>query len=489
LKEQKIISDSDNKYFALIENSLQGIIILQDNKIAYANPAFAKISGYTVAELLKMNTENVLSLIHPDDRKMIFENVQMRLAGKNIPPHNKFNLIDKDGEIKLLDIFASRIEFEGKPAVQGLILDITAQAIAKKYLELRTKIIETVLNNLPLGIAVNEISSGETTFMNTEFCDISGLTTDNKPNLNKFINKAFSDPERRKIISNKFKTDIKEKKPEDLFWNTVEIEQKGGEKKYIIAKTIPLYSQDLMIFTVQDVTERVKTELELQSSLVEKETLFREIHHRVKNNLQTISSLLDLQAETITDKRSLEAFKSSQSRIRSMALIHERLYKSENLSRIKAREYINSLVDYLGATYQLDGGIVTLKSKVKNIFLNLDVAIPCGLIINELVSNSMKYAFPGSSEGEVIVSLLPKDKNLLELKVKDNGIGIPENIIFEDSPSLGLQLVDLLVKQINGKFEITRSNGTEISIIFSRSSSDEIIETESDMIREKEKSK
>ena len=149
-----------------------------------------------------------------------------------------------------------------------------------------------------------------------------------------------------------------------------------------------------------------------------------------------------------------------------MALIHERLYKSEDLSRIKAQEYIKNLTDYLEATYDSLAGNIKLKTDVQNILLNLDTAIPCGLIINELVSNSMKYAFPGEEAGTIEVSLMVSSTDNISLLVKDDGIGIPADISIENSPSLGLQLVHLLVKQIYGTLKMVRENGTRVEILF-----------------------
>ncbi|MCK7529474.1 MAG: ATP-binding protein [Ignavibacteriales bacterium] len=201
--------------------------------------------------------------------------------------------------------------------------------------------------------------------------------------------------------------------------------------------------------------------------MVEKETLLKEIHHRVKNNLQTVSSLLDLQAESITEPRSIEAFRSSQSRIKSMALIHERLYKSENLSEIKASEYIKNLVEYLEGTYQSPSREIEITTEIKDHSLDLDVAIPCGLIINrKLISNSMKYAFPQNHKGKIKVSLQTDNEENLVLTIKDNGVGMPLNFRTLNPQSLGLELVKLMVKQLNGKIAIDGTAGTTISITF-----------------------
>ena len=193
----------------------------------------------------------------------------------------------------------------------------------------------------------------------------------------------------------------------------------------------------------------------------------REIHHRVKNNLQTIMSLLDLQAEYVEDSKILEIFKSSQSRIRSMALIHEWLYKSEDLSKIRADEYLNNLIDYLGSTYQTDESEVNINTEVTDFLLNLDVAIPCGLIINELVSNSMKHAFNNSKKNkEIRILLQEKDYEQLILAVTDNGVGFPEIVNIDNLDTLGLQLVSMLVKQLGGTYSIYSERGTKVEIVF-----------------------
>lgn len=459
------LKKSEQKYRHLVETSLQGIVILQDFKIVYANPAFANITGYSIEELLSFTPQNTMNLVHPDEQSVVWNNYKQRLAGIDIPPHYIFKGVSKDKSIKYLDLYVSKIEYDGKMAVQGLILDMTEQVTARKVLEQRNKFIETILNNIPLGIVVSEIDSGKSTFVNSEFEEILGWAGDEIITIDSLLKKFPNNSGKKTHLSDKIKADIMEKKPEDLFWENIEVNSKSGERKYLSVKYIPLYDQNLLITTLQDMTDRITADMHLQSSLIEKEILLREIHHRVKNNLQTISSLLDLQAESISDPKSLEAFRSSQSRIRSMALIHERLYKSENLSRIKACEYIKNLTEYLESTFIAQSGSIELKTEVEDIYLSLDVAIPCGLIINELVSNAMKYAFSGRKNGKLFVQFRIYNTKYLKLIVKDNGIGISVKTENESS-SLGLQLVGLLVKQINGNLTLDNSNGTTFEITF-----------------------
>jgi len=214
-----------------------------------------------------------------------------------------------------------------------------------------------------------------------------------------------------------------------------------------------------------DISERKKAEKKIKESLEEKEMLLKEIHHRVKNNLMIISSLLNLESRYIKDKASKEIFKESQNRARAMALIHEKLYQSTDLKRIDFGYYIRSLTTELFHTYNADPSFIKLKINVEDIFLDINTSIPLGLIINELITNSLKYAFPEGRRGEINVDFHPQDDQY-ELKVKDNGIGFPGDIDFQNTDSLGLQIVNSLTGQIDGEIELNNTHGTEFKINF-----------------------
>ncbi len=215
-----------------------------------------------------------------------------------------------------------------------------------------------------------------------------------------------------------------------------------------------------------EIIERKRAEEKINASLQEKVVLLREIHHRVKNNLQVISSLLNLQSWYIEDKKSLEIFRESQTRVRSMALIHEKLYQSKDLNKIEFSEYIESLIKDLFKSYNIDFDRIKLNSKLEGIFFEIDTAILCGLIINELVSNSLKHAFPLNKKGEIFISLDKDDNNKYTLILKDNGIGFPPNVDFRKTESLGLQLVTTLTEQLGGTIELHKNGYTEFIIAF-----------------------
>jgi PAS domain S-box-containing protein len=215
-----------------------------------------------------------------------------------------------------------------------------------------------------------------------------------------------------------------------------------------------------------EINRRLEAEGRIRASLREKEVLLKEIHHRVKNNLQIISSLLNLQSGQIEDERADALFRVSQDRVRSMALIHERLYQSEDLARVDFAEYVRSLVGYLARSYTDLAGRVQVETDVGDVSLGIDAAIPCGLIINELVSNALKHAFPEGGEGRIRVELDGSREDGYCLVVSDDGVGFPEGVDFRETDSLGLQLVTTLVDQLEGRIELADAKGTGFRIDF-----------------------
>jgi PAS domain S-box-containing protein len=217
---------------------------------------------------------------------------------------------------------------------------------------------------------------------------------------------------------------------------------------------------------VQDVTEHKRADDQIQASLREKEILLEEIHHRVKNNLEVISSLLDLQSGYVHDEQAAEMFRESQNRVISMARVHERLYQSKDMSRVDFAAYTLDLVRDLCMSYGTGGAAVVPKVSVADVALDINAAITCGLIINELVSNSLKHAFPEGRTGEIYVDLHPADNDQLVLTVGDNGTGLSQDITLRSAKTFGLRLVNLLTRQLRGTLQVDRDAGTKFIITF-----------------------
>ncbi len=258
----------------------------------------------------------------------------------------------------------------------------------------------------------------------------------------------------------------------------VTLERKDKTSFSIEYSSHPIIENGLItgtVVTFNDITERKKTLAQIEGSLREKEVLLREIHHRVKNNLQIISSLLNLQAGFTTDKKTNEILEESKNRVKSMALIHEKLYQSKNFSSIDIHEFIEELFKNLFHSFGVESSSVNTELSIDNISLNADQAVYLGLLVNELVSNSLKHAFKsaplddnGERQKKIFIGVQQDPNYGYSIKIGDNGCGFPDNIDFKNTESLGLQLVMSLVKQLDGEISLNNNSGTEFLIEFKR---------------------
>lgn len=242
---------------------------------------------------------------------------------------------------------------------------------------------------------------------------------------------------------------------------------KKGATDYVfknnLSKLVPAIKR--AIAERNELEELKKSKIELQNALKEKEMLLKEIHHRVKNNLMIISNLLELQSYYVRDKADLNVFRESKTRADSMALIHERLYQSTDLKSIDIGDYIRNLAADIFDTYVIDPDQINLMVHVDDIRLDTNTAIPLGLIINELLTNSLKYAFPNDKKGKITIEL-NKNDDKFTLIIKDDGIGFPSDLDYKNTETLGLELVNSLTQQVNGNMELISADGTEFRITF-----------------------
>lgn len=230
-----------------------------------------------------------------------------------------------------------------------------------------------------------------------------------------------------------------------------------------------LFNRSLALFAIWTTAALCLLHKRDKASLDEKELFLKEVNHRTKNNFQLISSLLRMQSWEIEDKKYSEIFNKISNRIQPMALIHQKIYQSPDLKKIDSHEYVASLANGLLRAYGCEKDQIQLNIETRGIPLSIKTGIPCGLIINELVSNALKHAFPKGAAGAIEISLRPMAGNKIELIVRDNGTGFPADLDIRDSPSLGLQLVTMLAeKQLEGKIELNRNPGTEFKIVFDK---------------------
>jgi two-component sensor histidine kinase len=245
---------------------------------------------------------------------------------------------------------------------------------------------------------------------------------------------------------------------------------KDGSQKIIHYRAVKLDTGDELM-TLEDITDLKRSEEQIRASLKEKDVMLREIRHRVKNNLAVVAGMLRLQSRYTADEVHRKMFEECQNRVTSMVLAHELLYDSENLSEVRVKDYVTSLLDHLVGAMVAERSSVDLKSEIKDVVLGLDQVIPLGLILSELVSNSLEHAFPEKRKGKILVSLRSIGDLVFELVVKDNGVGMTADVDLQGGKSMGLELVRILATQIGGKIKIVTDKGTQVSIKFRASKS------------------
>ena len=454
-KAEEAVKESEEKFRSVVENSHEGIFII-DNvyQFSYVNDEFCKISGYSRKDLIGVDFRKFLE---KKSKNMVTERYKKRQLGRKIERRYEFDIITKKGEIKTLEVSASILNnTSGTVSTVGQVLDVTE----------RNKNLQILQEHDALNNALFEYNPIETIVVNNkgEIMRVNKAVKTNRSRLPKSGDIMY------KNFASKYSIDMFKELIDCIKTGKTKIfpEIKYREDRYYNA-TIAPFPQGAII-TAQDVSKQKLAQDEINRSLQEKEVLLNEIHHRVKNNMQIVTSLLKLQSQSIKDKRSLELFLNTQNRVRSMALIHEKLYKTEDFSKIDFGEYIRNLTAHLLISYHILPSQIKINVNIKDIVFNINVAIPCGLIINELVTNSLNHAFSNSREGKIKVSITRKGTNGYLLVVKDNGKGLPsEAIELEDPTTLGLQLVSSLVSQLKGTLQYRYKEGAVFSIEFETS--------------------
>jgi PAS domain S-box-containing protein len=446
---------------AIVENTGSPQFLLRDGRVLYTNPAFERLTGYSVAELVDLGIFQIFS-----ENAEAVGHLNALQGGSN--PHSSFEtgINAKDG--KKLWVAVTLAPLGGLPAsaVLGTISDLTAHKQREEALrqsELRYK---TVFDMAPDMFVIYDpegaiLDQNEATFQLFGIPKEEALYKDGMMSTLCEEDKArFPQIREHTLKHGEWRGEFRAVRdlgrgPEFIdFDSRVKVADLGGEK--------------IVICNARDVTERKQMEEQIRQALKEKETLLREIHHRVKNNMQIISALLKLQMRNAEDAKTRALFRESQNRILSMAMIHEKLYQSEGLHRIDLQDYIDDLAREVFTSFGDLAAGITLETEVHEIALGLDTAIPCGLIIIELLSNALKYAFPPPrSGGKICIGLNSEGQGCLELTVSDNGVGLPSEVKIQELKSLGLRLVaDLACYQLDGEISVSREKGTRIHVSF-----------------------
>ena len=491
---EKELKDIEKKYKVLSETANDFIFIIGNNGlIEYVNSCTAKQIKKKPKEIIGLE---LIKLFQKDFyEKQMFHVNEVINTGKPVVIETKsfFDIQNKWLSTSLSPIFDENKKVK---SILGISRDITkrvnAEQLSKESEERYRDLVEQAADSIFVGD-----TKGNFIDINSKACELTGYSKKELLTMNMrdlfAKNELIKKPLRydlllkgeivisERILKTKNKDsviiemntvrmsngsyqaimrNISERKKSEL----ILLQQHEGLEKKVRQRTRQFEKANIEL--KKEIIERERTEKLMKFQLDEKEILLKEVHHRVKNNMQVIISLLNLQAATIDDNAIHELYRESQNRIKSMALIHEKLYQSKDLAYIDFSEYVKSLTSYLAHTYLSCGKAVNISTKTQKIPLEYDTVISLGLIINELVSNSMKYAFNGNARGKIEISLKKIKDNLLDLCVSDNGVGFPDDINFRDTKSLGLQLVCSLAEQIGGTISLCNEKGTKFSIQF-----------------------
>jgi PAS domain S-box-containing protein len=446
---------------AFLEAAPDSIVVVDGKgRIAIANALAERLFGYSRDELIGQPIELLVPDRyrgdHIEHRSRYFREPRTRSMGEGQALSGR----RKDGTEFLVEISLSPLKTDRGVLVISIIRDTTQRRQAEAKFR-------GLLESAPDGIVVVD-HSGRIVIVNSQTERIFGYSRDELvgqpieilvPIRYKQVHVAhrngyFGNPKTRPMGgSSTSLTGCK----------------KDGTEFPVEISLSPMHTGPELLVTaaIRDISERKQVETRLRTSLKEKEVLLKEIHHRVKNNLQIVSSMLNLQMDQIADQRALALFKESQARVRSIALFHEKLYQSKDLAHVDMGEYLRGLTASLFATYGVNPDDLAFSIDAEDVPMGVDAAISCGLIANELVSNSLKHAFPAGRKGSVHVALR-RDGERAVLEVRDDGIGVPEGVDLLNSGTLGLRLVSILAEQVHGTVELIRGEGTRFRMRFDR---------------------
>jgi len=439
--------------FALRKSSVATFWIDEEGHFILVNEAACRDLGYSMEEFANLTVADIAPGFTPGSRALMW---------KSLKDHGTLNYESvhrrKDGTLFPVELTIQYMEYRDRSFVVAYAVDITARKIAEAVLIESEEKYRTLFEASTDAILVEQLE-GKILDCNQAACRMSGYTRGEHQEL------TVAD-----LIPENLAAMLPEIIKRELENGGVFIEALGKRKDGTIfptevsTMTVNLKGELRVIAYVRDISARRQAEERVKAALREKDIMLKEIHHRVKNNLQTVSSLLNLQSESISDPCLREVFEESKRRVRAMAFVHEKLYQSRDLARVEFSEYLQDLVSYLIRSLDRQG--ISYIIHADRLSLTIDKAISAGLIVNELLSNSLKHAFPGTRGGSIVICLGACDDCHALLSIKDNGIGFPDDIDYKNTESLGMQLVNDLVGQLDGTIELTSDQGTCFSVTF-----------------------
>jgi PAS domain S-box-containing protein len=484
---------SEEKFRSIVEFSQEGILIVADNyRISYVNEKLCEMLGYEESRFIDADFREFLTEKSLD---LVVDRYLKRRKGKEVKARYEIELIKQDGSIMEAEISNAIIKDAENIRTITQVLDITQRKRDEKVQKALYSIASAVNTAPDLDDLFSQIKLylqqviDTTNFLVVLYDDKRNLLSLNYNVDEKDDFKSF--PPGKTLTNYVIQTgkslladDKKAKELEDKglvelvgtaskIWMGVPLRIKSKIIGVVVVQSYDdphLYSEkdleimEIISYEIAQAIQHKKTEQEIKASLREKEILLKEIHHRVKNNLQIISSLLNMQSREIKDTHMIKLFRESQNRVKSMAIIHHKLYENEDITNVDFNSYIRSLSNHLFHSFKVDSGKIRLLLEVDDFILDVTQAIPLGLIINEIISNSIKYAFPENMTGEIRIKAERSSNGLCNLIISDNGIGIKKGL--KKTNSMGINLIDIFVNQIHGNLDLDTSKGVTYKISF-----------------------
>jgi PAS domain S-box-containing protein len=453
---------SEERFRALIQNSSDVILTLDGGgNRTYVSPSIQTTLGYTPEEYLRLPLE---AIVHADDVPLVRETLQFNLRS---PGEEQRQIVArylrKDGTVAFLDVKSTNLL--DNPSVQSLVAvlrDVTNIKQAEEGLRKSEERFRRLIQN-STDIILAMDAKAELTFVTPS---IERILDYSEEEVMAQGFKQLIHPDDLLKVTTLYKTATAHAGP--TYSYIARFRKKFGGYAYLDAKVVNLVqdtSVGMVVTTLHDITVLKEAEQNMLGSLEEKEVLLKEIFHRVKNNLLLVSSLLDFQSDQTDDEHVKAIFQDSQRRIYSIALVHEQLYQSRDLSRIGMDDYFKGLVTYIQQMYDIEDRIV-FEMDIQPLVIDIDLAMRCGLVLNEILSNAMKYAFPGGRKGKVRIHTEVKDGQLVRLLVGDDGIGLPPDFKVKDTSSLGLRLVNMISMQLKTQLAISNNPGATFDFVF-----------------------
>jgi len=460
---EKKLRRSEQKFKRLFDTSFDAILILGEEEVIDCNQRAEELFQCSCDKL----NDHSLSSFFPSQQPSgkLSNDIGREKVKKAFQGEDQFfewQFLRQDGISFDAEVSLIHMPLHGKNYVQAIIRDITERKEKDRLLKKNMELFSQLFESAPVGLVLLD-KDHSITRVNDSFEEMFGyqLSELKHKNLDTFLAPPERQEEARDIT-------VRTMKGNSFQTETVRQHQDGSEIPVLIA-TVPVkFDRDIIaIFGIYvDISKRKKAEEQLKEQLEEKKVLLAEIHHRVKNNLAVISGLLELQKDTTKHGEAYRSLQDSQNRIQSMSLIHEHLYQMELFSSLQFDEYVQSLGKAVASSFINDSKEITLSYDIQPIELGMDQAISCGLLLNELLTNAFKHAFPDQDEGQIMIAAKENDENFVTIKVRDNGIGIPKEVMEGRSGSLGIKLIHTLAHQLGGEIKITEDNGSCFILTF-----------------------